>query len=176
MSKLRPSSRRLRPHVLVLNGVNLDLLGRREAQHYGTFSLADIEADLTAIAPKLADLAGFPGVKLAFAQTNSEAEFLAQLDHGWDGAVINAGAWTHTSLAIADRLRALALPFVEAHISNIAAREEFRHRSFLAPIATGVVFGLAKDSYRVALFGLLCRLAENQNLRDVSRETAAPHR
>jgi 3-dehydroquinate dehydratase-2 len=73
---------------------------------------------------------------------------------------LNAGAWTHTSLAIADRLRALGLIFVEAHISNIAAREEFRQRSFLAPVAAGVVYGFGMDSYRVALFGLLRRLAQ----------------
>lgn len=149
-----------KPKILILNGVNLDLLGRREAQHYGTFTLADIEAQLRSLAPGLAVAAGFAGVELSFAQFNAEADFLLALDQDWDGAVINAGAWTHTSLAIADRLRASGLIFVETHISNIAAREPYRHHSYLAPIAAGIVSGLGQDSYPVALFALLCRLAK----------------
>jgi 3-dehydroquinate dehydratase-2 len=160
VSKPRPPRALGLPRVLILNGVNLDLLGRREAQHYGSFTLEGLEAALGAEAPALARAAGLPGVELSFAQSNSEDAFLAVLDKGWDGAVLNAGAWTHTSLAIADRLRALGLIFVEAHISNIAAREEFRQRSFLAPVAAGVVYGFGMDSYRVALFGLLRRLAQ----------------
>lgn len=148
--------------ILILNGVNLDLLGRREAQHYGNFSLADVESGLRGAAPALAAAAGLGAFELSFAQFNSETDFLAVLDQAWDGAVINAGAWTHTSLAIADRLRAHGLIFIETHISNIAAREPFRHQSFLAPIAAGVVYGLGQDSYRTALFALFCRLAKHR--------------
>lgn len=147
------------PQILVLNGVNLDLLGQRESQYYGSFTLQELELELLEVAPRIAAIVGFSGVRLTFFQTNQEAEFLQQLDQGWDGAVINAGAWTHTSLAIADRLRALSLPYVETHISNLAAREEFRQHSYLAPVAVGVVMGLGRYSYRAALYGLLCRLA-----------------
>jgi 3-dehydroquinate dehydratase-2 len=149
-----------RPRVLVANGVNLDLLGRREVGIYGRVALAEIEAGLARDAAAAAQLAGLDaGVELSFFQSNDEAEFLAELDKGWDGALINAGAWTHTSLALADRLKGLELPFVELHLSNLAAREEFRHHSYSAPHAAGVVYGLGPASYIAALVGLLRHLA-----------------
>jgi 3-dehydroquinate dehydratase-2 len=148
-----------RPRVLVANGVNLDLLGRREVGVYGRASLAEIEAGLERDAPAAARLAGWDEVELAFFQSNDEARFLEELGKGWDGALINAGAWTHTSLALADRLKGLDLPFVELHLSNLAAREEFRHKSYSAPHAAGVVYGFGAASYLAALVGLLRHLA-----------------
>lgn len=145
--------------ILVMHGVNLDLLGKREAEHYGTQTLATINKKLEALAPQLARAAGIKGaVELVFFQTNVEAEFLAKLGEGFDGAVLNPAAWTHTSIALADRLKALGLPFAEAHLSNIAAREEFRQKSYAAPHARGVVFGFGFGSYAAALFGLLLSL------------------
>lgn len=136
--------------ILVANGVNLDLLGQREPGVYGKGTLADLEAHVRALAPE--------GVALTFFQTNDEALFLAKISDGWDGAVINPGAWTHTSLALADRLKGLALPFVEVHLSNTMAREEFRHRSYSAPHAAGIVIGLGFDSYVAGLTGLVAKL------------------
>lgn len=145
--------------VLIGNGVNLDLLGRREVSHYGRFTLQDVATVLQAEVGALAALAGLGAVELSLVQSNDEAEFLQMLDQGWDGAVLNPGAWTHTSLALADRLTALKLPYVECHISNVAARESIRQHSHTAAAASGVVFGLGLNSYRAALFALLCHLA-----------------
>lgn len=149
----KSSGRTLR--ILVANGVNLDLLGQRESHVYGDFTLRDLEQHLKHFAATLEPL--FPGykVELNCRQSNDETEFLGWMSESWDGALINAGAWTHTSLAIADRLRATQLKFIEVHISNIAAREAFRHHSYLSPVAAGVVFGMGADSYTAALLGLL---------------------
>jgi len=146
------------PKVLVAHGVNLDLLGRREPEVYGSESLAALEASLKAAAPGIAALAGFAGVELTFFQSNDEAAYLAALDAGYDGAVLNPGAWTHTSLALADRLQGLQLPFVEVHLSNLAGREEFRQRSFAAQHAVGLVSGMRGVSYHAGLLGLLHHL------------------
>ncbi len=145
--------------ILIANGVNLDLLGQREMQHYGNFSLLDLEKTLTREAQTIAKAAGWDECEISFFQTNSETAFLEKLTIGWTGALVNAGAWTHTSVALADRLVALALPFVEVHISNVARREEFRQQSYLAPHARGVVFGLGIESYTTALYGLLRSLS-----------------
>ena len=133
--------------ILVASGVNLDLLGRREPEIYGRATLADVEALLRADAPE--------GTDLTFFQTNDEAQYLARLGDGWDGAVLNPGAWTHTSLALADRLAGLGLPFVEAHLSNLHKREAFRQHSYAAAHAVGIVQGFGIDSYRLALLGLV---------------------
>lgn len=146
------------PKVLVAHGVNLDLLGRREPGVYGTETLASLEASLQAAAPGIAALAGFAGVDLTFFQSNVEADYLEALDDGYDGAVLNPGAWTHTSLALADRLKGLQLPFVEVHLSNLAGREEFRQVSFVAPHAVGLVSGMRGVSYHAGLLGLLHHL------------------
>jgi 3-dehydroquinate dehydratase-2 len=147
--------------ILVANGVNLDLLGRREPLIYGTHTLADVETNLLRLAPRMQELFELPSLKLSFFQSNHEGLFLDELDKGWSAAIINAGAWTHTSLALADRLAALSLPFIEVHISNLAKRETFRHRSFTAPYAQGICYGFGVDSYTAALAGL-CSLLQRK--------------
>lgn len=145
--------------ILIANGVNLDLLGQRESQHYGQFTLAQLESSLTDYANTLSPL--YPGyaITLEFFQSNDEAAFLARLSGPWDAAICNFAAWTHTSVAIADRLAALGRPYVEVHISNVAAREPFRHQSYTAPGAAGVVFGFGRCSYHAALAGLLEKIS-----------------
>jgi 3-dehydroquinate dehydratase-2 len=141
--------------ILCANGVNLDLLGQREANIYGNFDLAALEKELRKLLPDVVKLSGGKEIKLEFMQSNDESEFFEKLSASTaDGFMINAGAWTHTSLALADRLRAISKPFVEVHISNISAREEFRKHSFTAPHAAGVTYGFGMDSYVVALVGL----------------------
>jgi 3-dehydroquinate dehydratase-2 len=144
------------PQILVAHGVNLDLLGRREPDVYGRTTLAELEAELEAAAEGAARMAGLSnGCGLAFFQSNDETTFLERLGDGWDGILINPGAWTHTSLALADRLLGLGVPYVEVHLSNLAAREEFRQKSYSAAGAAGVVYGFGVDSYVVGLVGLL---------------------
>lgn len=135
--------------ILLVNGPNLNLLGQREPEIYGTRSFGDFLAGLQA---------GFPDVEFRFFQSNHEGEILDFLHHeGFDaqGLVINAGALTHTSIALADALAALPLPAVEVHISNIYAREPFRHHSFLAPVCKGQISGLGLEGYRLAVDFLL---------------------
>lgn len=145
--------------ILVANGVNLDLLGQREQAHYGRFTLAELEDSLRRYAAALAPI--YPGLEIAltFYQSNDEAAFLARLSEPWDAAICNFAAWTHTSVAIADRLAALGRPYAEVHISNVAAREPFRHRSYAAAGAAGVAFGFGQASYHAALAGMLERLS-----------------
>lgn len=145
--------------ILVANGVNLDLLGNREIEHYGSFTLKDLEKYLVGQAPAISAAAGVASINLEFFQTNDETQFLQKMTGSWDGALINAGAWTHTSVAIADRMAAISLPFIEVHISNIARRESFRQRSYLASHACGIVSGLGIDSYTTALFAILRSLS-----------------
>lgn len=147
----------------VAQGVNLDLLGSREASIYGTNSLSDIETRLRQDAVQLTKLFDVPPIEIEFFQSNSEADYLGFVARPFAGLIINPGAWTHTSLALADRLRAVGTPFIETHISNIAAREAFRHQSFCAPHAAGVIFGLGIDSYRAALFALLLKIKDLSN-------------
>lgn len=144
--------------ILVLQGPNLDLLGRREPETYGTTTLADIQAMLDADAERL-------GVSLRHVQSNYEGVLIDAVREAWEegfsGAVVNAAAYTHTSVALRDVLVASALPFVEVHLSNVHAREAFRHRSMLADRAVGVVSGFGAESYRLGLRGLVQRLAES---------------
>lgn len=141
--------------IAVLNGPNLNLLGTREPALYGRESLADIEQSLRGVAKEL-------GADLEFAQHNGEGEMIDRL-HSWrgkvDGIVINAGAYTHSSLAIRDALSAIAIPFVEVHISNVYAREPERRHSMLASAAVGTVVGLGAYGYELALRGLARKLA-----------------
>jgi 3-dehydroquinate dehydratase II len=134
----------------VLNGPNLNLLGTREPSLYGRESLADIERSLREVAKDV-------GADLAFAQHNGEGEMIDTI-HSWrgdvDGIVINAGAYTHTSLAIRDALSAIAVPFVEIHLTNVYAREPERRHSMLASAAVGVVCGFGAYGYEMALRGL----------------------
>ena len=150
--------------ILVANGPNLDLLGRREPGIYGKKGLTEIEADLKPQAAAFAASLGLGKIRLSFFQSNHEGLFLDEIAKPWDGLLVNAGAWTHTSLAIADRLVGLAVPFVEVHLSNLSKREEFRKHSFLAPHASGVVYGFGADSYSVGLFGLLLHLKQNRSV------------
>ena len=134
--------------VLVLNGPNLNLLGSREPALYGAQTLAQIEAELS-------DVAGRFGADVAFFQSNHEGALvdrvhLAATD-GTEFIVINAGAFTHTSVALRDALAAVALPFVEVHLSNVHRREAFRHHSYLADLAVGSITGLGAAGYRYAL-------------------------
>ena len=144
--------------ILVVSGVNLDLLGRREPEIYGTTTLDEIYRDVRREAKEL-------GLRVECRQTNSESELLTWLSDGpgkgrqrnkvaWRGVVINPGAWTHTSLALADRLKGLALPFVEVHLSDITRREEFRRHSFLTPHALKVISGHGPQSYVLGLQAL----------------------
>ena len=136
--------------ILVLNGPNLNMLGKREPALYGTGTLADIEA---ACAAKGRDL----GVPVDFRQTNSEGTLIDWVQGAAEtavGIVINAGAYTHTSIALHDALRATALPVIEVHLSNVFARETFRHHSFISPIAKGVIVGLGPQGYTMAIEAL----------------------
>ena len=141
--------------IAVLNGPNLNLLGTREPALYGRETLDDIERSLASVASEL-------GAQVEFAQHNGEGEMIDAL-HAWrgkiDGVIINAGAYTHTSIALRDALTAIAVPFVEVHLTNIYAREPERRHSMLASAAVGMVSGLGAYGYELALRGLTRRLA-----------------
>ena len=144
-------------HVLLLNGPNLNLLGQREPGIYGHSSLADIEAALTREAEQ-------ESVQLDCFQSNFEGGLVDRIHQAMgrcDGILINAGAYTHTSIAISDALAGVAIPYVELHLSNTHAREDFRHHSVLAERAVGVICGFGPDSYSLALNGLLSHLRRN---------------
>ncbi len=143
----------------VLHGPNLQLLGRREPDVYGTATLAEIDRRLEALAAEL-------GASLETVQSNHEGElvdWIAGAADRVDGFVVNAAGLTHTSVALADALRAVGRPYVEVHLSNTAARERYRHRSFLAPTAVGVVYGFGPDSYLLGLRGLVAHLNATLN-------------
>lgn len=137
--------------ILIINGPNLNLLGTREPAIYGRLSMEDylhaLEAD-------------YPGVKIEYFQSNHEGEIIDQLhDTGFDteylGIILNAGAYTHTSLAIADAIKAIERPVIEVHISNVHAREEIRHRSLISAVCKGIIIGFGLDSYRLAVEALV---------------------
>jgi 3-dehydroquinate dehydratase-2 len=134
--------------VLMLHGINHDMFGKRDPKQYGTITLAQIDAKLQALAREL-------GVEIESFQTNSEGAMCERIHKGYTdgvGAVlINAGAWTHYSYGIRDALAILTCPIVELHMSNIHAREEFRHHSVFAEIAKGQICGFGVDSYLLAL-------------------------
>lgn len=137
--------------IAVLNGPNLNLLGTREPALYGTESLADIERHLLGVGAEL-------GVELIFSQHNGEGDLVDAI-HGFrgkiDAALVNAGAYSHTSLAIRDALAGISMPFVEIHLTNIFAREPERRRSALADAALAVVCGFGAYGYELALRGLV---------------------
>ncbi len=149
--------------ILVAHGPNLDLLGRREPEVYGTMTLDEIDGHLVSVTPAIALSLELPVPELFFFQTNHEGELLDRLDGPWDGILINPAAWTHTSLALADRLAGLKIPYVEVHLSNTAAREEIRGRSLTAPKASGIVVGLGPHSYESGMLGLLRVIASTKH-------------
>jgi 3-dehydroquinate dehydratase II len=132
--------------LLVLNGPNLNLLGVREPERYGRTSLDDLAASLEA---------AFPDYELAFFQSNHEGALIDRLHEarvdGTAGVVFNPGGYGHTSVAIRDAVAAIGLPVVEVHITNVHAREEFRHRSLIAPVCTGQISGLGTAGYHLAI-------------------------
>jgi 3-dehydroquinate dehydratase-2 len=134
----------------VLNGPNLNALGKREPGIYGGHTLADIEALCKAEGEKL-------GFSVDFRQSNHEGDLVDWIHEGGDtaaGIAINAGAYTHTSIALHDAIRAIKAPVVELHLSNVHAREEFRHTSMIAPAVKGVICGFGAHSYILALHAL----------------------
>ncbi|WP_214692978.1 type II 3-dehydroquinate dehydratase [Exiguobacterium sp. s160] len=135
--------------ILVLNGPNLNLLGRREPNLYGDVSLKGLAAELMLAAPD--------DVELTFIQSNHEGALIDALHdaYDYDGVILNAGAYTHTSIAIRDAISAIAAPVVEVHISNVHARETFRHESKLAGVCLGVITGFGLTSYTLALHALI---------------------
>jgi 3-dehydroquinate dehydratase-2 len=143
--------------IAVINGPNLNLLGMREPELYGKTTLAEIEKNLTALGSDL-------GAELTFTQLNGEGEiveYVHALKGKADGALVNAGAYSHSSLAIRDALAGVKVPFVEVHMTNIYAREPERRKSALADAAVAVVCGFGADSYELALRGLVKKLSAN---------------
>lgn len=141
--------------ILVLHGPNLNLLGTREPEIYGSQTLADINRELTVLADDL-------GVSLVTFQSNHEGALIDRIHaaaaEGISGLLINPGAFTHTSIALRDALAGVGLPAVEVHLSNVHARESFRRRSHIAPVAVAQVAGFGAVSYHLALRGLVTRL------------------
>ena len=137
--------------ILLINGPNLSLLGQREPQLYGSQSLEDIVSDLQCIGSD-------NGIELSHMQSNSEGEivdYIHEARMNCDMILINAGAYTHTSIAIRDAILAIQIPFIEIHMSNTFQRESFRHKSYLADIAQGIIIGLGAQSYKLALQGAI---------------------
>ncbi len=134
--------------ILLLNGVNLNMFGHRDPQQYGTVTLAQIEQRVKTLAAEL-------GAEVDCFQTNHEGEMCERVHRAFmeqvDAVLINAGAWTHTSIALRDAVAILRCPVIELHMSNIHAREAFRHHSVLADIVTGQICGFGADSYELAL-------------------------
>lgn len=133
--------------ILVINGVNMNMLGFRETEKYGTMTLKDLEKDLYAFSFEL-------GIDLETYQSNIEGEIVEKIHSakdGIDGIIINAGAYTHTSIAIRDAISAVNIPTIEVHMTNIYKREEFRHNSYLAPVCIGQISGFGANSYKLGL-------------------------
>ncbi|RMG69529.1 MAG: 3-dehydroquinate dehydratase [Bacteroidetes bacterium] len=143
-------------NILIVNGPNLNLLGRREPSIYGHETFEDILSALRA---------EFGGHEIGYVQSNHEGELIdrlqAVLSEDWDGLIVNLGAFTHYSYALYDTLRALSLPKIEVHISHIFAREAFRHQSVISPACDGMISGLGTDGYRLALQHLIGRAKKN---------------
>ena len=133
--------------ILLINGANMNMLGLREPGKYGSMTLKDLEKELYALSFEL-------GIELETFQSNMEGEIVEKIhsaNTGFDGIVINAGAYTHTSIAIRDALAAVNVPAVEVHMTNIYKREEFRHHSYLAPVCIGQISGFGENSYKLGL-------------------------
>ena len=134
--------------ILIINGPNLNLLGSREPNIYGNKTLGEIEEECKN---------EFKNIKIIFAQSNSEGEIIEFIHNSSDysGIIINAGAFTHTSIAIHDALKAVTLPKVEVHISNIYSREDFRKKSFISPVVDGIIAGFGTSVYKLAITSLV---------------------
>ena len=144
--------------ILFLNGPNLNLLGTREPDKYGTMTLKDIEYLIKQEAEKL-------NIETDFYQSNIEGEIVDKIQQAkgiYDGIVINPAAYTHTSVAIRDAILAVSIPTVEIHLSNIHTREEFRKTSLTAPVCIGQITGFGADSYKLGLIAILDYLLQNQ--------------
>jgi 3-dehydroquinate dehydratase-2 len=145
--------------VLLINGPNLNLLGSREPGVYGATSLADVEARLKELATDL-------GHEIAAFQSNAEHEIVDRIQQAKsdqvDFILLNPGAFTHTSIAMRDALLAVAIPFIEIHLSNVFAREDFRHNSYFSDIAAGCLFGLGAYGYELALLAASRQLSEGK--------------
>jgi 3-dehydroquinate dehydratase II len=142
-------------YVLVINGPNLNLLGIREPGVYGRTTLAEIAAELATVA-----LSADPPLRIEHVQSNHEGDLvdtIQTLGPGSTGIIINPGALTHYSIALRDALAAVGVAMIEVHLSNIHAREEFRHHSVIAPVVLGQIAGLGPDGYRLALLHLIAR-------------------
>lgn len=138
--------------ILIINGPNLNLLGMREPQHYGTGTMDSV---LDALKSR------YPRVEFDYYQSNVEGFLVDRLhktlEEPCDGVVLNAGGYTHTSVALRDAIAAIKVPVVEVHISNVHSREEFRHRSLISAVCKGVICGFGLDSYRLGVEALLSR-------------------
>ena len=133
--------------IIILNGPNLNLLGEREKNQYGSFTLKDVEKSCK-------DYANQNNIELSFFQSNVEGELVNQIQNArnsQDGLIINAGGYTHTSVAIHDALKILKIPIIELHISNIYNREEFRHKSLISSVARGIICGFGTEGYVMSL-------------------------
>ena len=156
MTKRKTASKSVeKPRVLVMHGPNLNLLGTREPEHYGRVTLSDINM-------ALARMAEGAGVELESFQSNHEGALIERIhaarDQGVRAIIINPAAYTHTSVALRDALAAVSIPFVEVHLSNVHARESFRHHSYFSDLAVGVICGLGHEGYLLALEYLLNKL------------------
>lgn len=141
--------------IFVLNGPNLNMLGKREPGIYGGKTLADVEQECAAVAVEL-------GLTVEFRQSNHEGVLIDWMHEAGERAsavAINAGAFTHTSIALHDAIKAISVPVVELHISNVHAREEFRHHSMIAPACKGIICGFGTQSYVLALHALKTTIA-----------------
>jgi 3-dehydroquinate dehydratase II len=142
--------------ILVINGPNLNLLGRRETGVYGTETFGSYLEKLRT---------AFPDVEVSYVQSNIEGELVDALQQSegiYDGVVLNAGGYTHTSVALRDAVVAISVPVVEVHISNILKREEFRHTSLLTAVCVGMISGFGLDSYRLGVDALRARLSADR--------------
>lgn len=135
--------------ILIINGPNLNLLGKREPGVYGHTKFEDYLKSLKIL---------FPGTSIRYFQSNVEGEIINELQKAegkFEGVILNAGGYTHTSVAIGDTVKAISIPVIEVHISNVYSREPYRHVSYIAPAAKGVIAGFGLDSYRLAMESLL---------------------
>ena len=131
--------------IQIINGPNLNLLGVREPEVYGSLSFEDYLQKL---------VAHYPAIEIGFFQSNIEGELINKLHaigFSFDGIILNAGAYTHTSIALRDAIKSISTPVIEVHLSNVHARESFRHHSMLAGVCKGVIAGFGPDSYRLAI-------------------------